>query len=72
MYHASVVADEAVLDAQTVSTEHRERRNEEREPESETEKKGRQRDNKTEKVTVSGRRMFTPTNYDSRCRYAPF
>ena len=43
-----------------------------REKESETKKKERQRDNKTEKVTVSGRRVFTPTNYDSRCRYAPF
>ena len=46
----------------------------EREAESETKekKKERQRGNKTEKVTVSGRRVFTPTNYDSRCRYAPF
>jgi len=30
MYHVSVVADETVLDAQTVSMEQREKRNEER------------------------------------------
>ena len=50
MYHVSVVADETVLDAQTVSMEQREKRNEERKRIRKwNEEKERQRDNKTEK-----------------------